>query len=185
MDAASFDLRSLSNGSFGSWRALQGGLAGGASSPLLDYFGQLAASRWDLSALNPNGLNPATLAALAHTARLSSSGAANGPLLRAGAAAAAAEAASLGGGSAPATADRSNEAAGPPPLLASKRRTVLAAWQPEATGSPAVVVAQAAANTEGEDAPQRRFSPQGRLTPEALLQGAAAAEGLLTSQACF
>jgi hypothetical protein len=173
MDASSFDLRSLSNGSVGSlssWAPLQR-LSAGSTDALRGYFGPFANSShpWD-----PSNYSAAALAQFAHTARLS--GSSKGSASLRAVAAAAVDATKLGDrASGLAASGGSFDIAAAGPLAKKKRRTAPAVWPP-AGGQPA-----AERDAEG-DAPERQPSPQGRLTPEALSQGAAAAEAALSSQ---
>lgn len=176
LEAASIDLRSLSNGSFGSLSSLSRGSWGGSlragsaaigSSPLLDYFGHLAASR------GAGGWDPVAVAALTNSAaRLSSNESA---VVRALADAAAADVAAAGGGG----GVKARSLAGPAgssAVVAGKRPG------PRVTAAAPAAASAAAAADVDHDALEQQPPPRGRLTPEALSQGAAAAEGLLTSQ---
>lgn len=168
MDASSFDLRSLSNGSVGSlssWAPLQR-LSAGSTDALRGYFGPFATNAsapWD-----PSNYSAAALAQFAHTARLSGTSKCSASLRAV--AAAAVDAANLNDASRAGAVD----AAAAGPLAKKKRRTALAVWPPAGE--------QPAAGGDAEEAPERQPSPQGRLTPEALSQGAAAAEAALSSQ---
>jgi hypothetical protein len=172
MDASSFDLRSLSNGSVGSlssWAPLQR-LSASSTDALRGYFGPFAANSstpWDLS-----NYSAAALAQFAHTARLS--GNSKGSASLRAVAAAAVDAAKASRPSGLAAGSGSFEAAAAGPLAKKKRRTAPAVWPPTDV--------QPAAGGVAEEAPERQPSPQGRLTPEALSQGAAAAEAALSSQ---
>lgn len=173
LEAASVDLRSLSNGSFGSlsslsrgsWGSLHPGSATIGSSPLLDYFGHLAASR------GAAGWDPIAVAALTKSAaRLSSN---DSTVVRALAEAAAADVAAAGGGGLKACSLTAPAAAAA--VVAGKQPS------PRLTAA-APTAASAVAAGANQDALEQQPPPRGRLTPEALSKGAAAAEGLLTSQ---